>query len=547
MQSKIHSPILNNHLAFPSFIFVILMILLSSCATPVAPTGGELDRSGPILVSTNPINATTNFSENEIRFTFDDYVDRNSFRNAFNIEPDVDIDYDIKWRRKTAIIKFNESLPDSTTLIFSIGNELRDTRSNRLNTPIKLAISTGSVIDSQKITFRILPLQPGIQVTEPRIFLYREPVDLNLPAFYTGGADTSGFVRFNYLSDGEYRAILVHDINRNRIWDQEREFAQPFAMESFNINENDTNDVQLFHYAKRDTVSPTIQGIGLLDESRLRIRFSKAIKYDPLNTLEIITSDSLSFSAIHLYNDPRDEYVAYFHSLNPMNDATTYQLVSSNTTDNLNNRLRINTHLFEGSSVSDTTTFRYIGAINTADLLRNDTLSIRYNKIINDPVIIDSLKIYVNRSDAKGQFNISLSNNILQIHPINGWNQADAYEIKTWDPSIAAFKDLRPTAINDLDLGELQIQLSDSTLTDLPMRVRLYNRRNQLVIDHSFQNEILLKEIPNGSYHLNIFYDPDLSGLWEFGEVEPFVRPEFIYIDKNFPIRSRMTSELKLD
>lgn len=547
MDSKILSPIICTQKLKTSLLYVTVLVFISSCATPVAPTGGELDRSGPQLIMTNPTNATTNFSDKEIRFTFEDYVDRNSFRNAFNIEPDIDLDYDIKWRRKTAIIEFNESLPDSTTLIFSIGNELRDTRSNRLSTPITLAISTGNVIDSQKVTFRILPLQPGIQITEPRIFLFREPVDLNSPAFYTGGADTSGFVRFNYLSDGEYRAILVHDINRNRIWDREREFAQPFAHDLFNINEIDTNEVQIFHYAKRDTVSPTIQGIGLMDESRLRIRFSKTIKYDPLNSLNFVSSDSISFSALHLYNDPRDEYVAYFHSLNPMNDTTTYQFESSNIADNLNNRVRLNTDSFEGSSVADTTTFRYIGAINTADLLRNDTLSIRYNKMITDPVIIDSLKIYVNRSDAKGQFNISLSNNILQILPINGWNQADAYEIRTWDPSIAAFKDLRPTAINDLDLGELQIQVTDSTLIDLQMRVRLFNRQNQLLIDQSFQNEILLTEIPNGSYHLNIFYDPDLIGQWKFGQIDPFERPDFIYIDKNFPIRSRMTSELLIE
>lgn len=547
MESKIYSPITYALKLYQSFLYVGVLFLVSSCATPIAPSGGELDRSGPQLVLTNPINATTNFSDNEIRFTFDDYVDRNSFRNAFNIEPDVDIDYDIKWRGKTAIIHFNESLPDSTTLIFSIGNELRDTRSNRLSTPITLAVSTGSIIDSQKVTFRILPLQPGIQVTEPRIFLFREPVDLNLPAFYTGGADTSGFVRFNYLSSGEYRAILVHDINRNRIWDREREFGQPFTRELFNINEIDTNEVQIFYYAKRDTLSPTIQGIGLMDESRLRIRYSKEIRYNPLNKLDFISSDSISYSALHLYNDPRDENVSYFHSLNPMNDTTTYQLKSSNITDNQNNRVRLNNDSFEGSSVTDTTTFRYIGAINTTDLLRNDTLNIRYNKIITDPIIIDSLKIYANRSDARGQFNLRLYNNILQIHPINGWNQADAYEIRTWDPSIVAFKDLRPTAINDLDLGELQIQVIDSSLIDLPMRVRLFDRKNKLLIDQSFQNEILLTEIPNGSYHLSIFYDPYLTGQWKFGQIDPFERPGFIYIDNNFPIKSRMISELLVE
>ncbi|HAC16547.1 MAG TPA: hypothetical protein DCE78_11475 [Bacteroidetes bacterium] len=547
MVSKNQSPVLKLSKPTLSLIYLTLLILISSCATPVAPTGGELDRSGPILVTTNPINATTNFTGDEIRFTFDDFVDRNSFRNAFNVEPDIDLDFDIKWRRKTAIIKFNESLPDSTTLIFSIGNELRDTRSNRLSTPINLAISTGDIIDSQKVTFRILPSQPGILVTEPRIFLYREPVDLTLPAFYTGGADTSGVVRFNYLSEGEYRAILVHDINRNRIWDRDREFAQPFENASFNINEIDTNEVQIFNYAKRDTLSPTIQGIGLLDDSRLRIRFSKAIKYDPENSIDFVSSDSIPFTAIHLYNDPREDFVSYFHSMNPLNDDATYQVISSNISDNLNNRLRLSNTLFDGSSAADTTTFRYVGAINTADLLPDDTLSIRYNKIITDPNVIDSLKIYVNRSEAKGQFNVSLSNNILLIHPNNEWIQADAYEIKTWDPSIAAFRDLRPTIINDLDLGEFQILISDSTLTDLPLTVRLYNRRNQLIINQAFQNEILLKQIPKGSYHLSIFYDPDLSGQWDFGQVDPFQSPSFMYIDRNFPIRSRMTSELILE
>ncbi|MCH8496419.1 MAG: Ig-like domain-containing protein, partial [Balneolales bacterium] len=95
---------LQNRLALTSGLLLIFAIILTSCATPVAPTGGERDRSGPIVASMSPQNGTVNFRERVVRITFEDYVDRNSFRQAFQIEPNINIPFEISWRRKTATV-----------------------------------------------------------------------------------------------------------------------------------------------------------------------------------------------------------------------------------------------------------------------------------------------------------------------------------------------------------------------------------------------------------------------------------------------------------
>src|SRR5690606_5491550 len=146
------------------------------------------------------------------------------------------------------------------------------------------------------------------------------------------------------------------------------------------------------------------------------------------NYFVIRSEDGPDINAIHLYNDQQENTASYFQIDEPLIESSSYQIVSGNLTDNAENMIRITDLLFDGTVQSDTTSLRYIGAINTADLVSTDTLKIRYSKIIDTSILQDSIKIYVNRNDAKSQFEINVLNNLLLINPVDGWSQSDTYE-----------------------------------------------------------------------------------------------------------------------
>jgi hypothetical protein len=529
------------------YLLMLVSLIVSSCATPIAPTGGEPDRSGPKLLSTSPVTGTVNFSGNEVRFNFEDWVDRASFQRALSIEPGLNLDYDIKWRRKTAIIRLNNPLPDSTTVIFSLDKELRDTRSNRISEPIKIALSTGNVIDQESVVFRVISAYPSANKTEPVVLLYRDPFDINEPAFYSSSADTSGVIRFSYLAEGEYRAILVHDINRNRTWDREREFAQPMHTEYFKTTEIDTSDFIPFYYAKRDTTRPFTQNVGLFSENRLRIQFSKPIPYQPDNVLTLSDSLDQQIQAYHMYNDSREQSVAFFQTETPLTDAIFYLISGGDVQDANGNQLRFGETRFEGSSEPDTTILRYIAPFGGEALSGRDSLYIRYSTQINNPTILDSLKIFVNREDARNDFTIEVNKNRLIVSPNLRWNSANAYQIRTWDPSLAAFKDVRIQTVDDQESGDLTVVMADSLNIGKDIQMTLFLSSGAVYRQEIFKDSLSLMGLRPGTYHLLLHESNSQTNLIDYGSVDPFSPPGFIYADPRFPIRARMSSELILD
>jgi hypothetical protein len=529
------------------FFTSLILSVFISCATPVAPTGGEPDRSGPKVISTSPDNGTINFQNDEIRITFEDYVNRNSFRNALSIEPGLNLDYDIRWSRKTAVIRFNNPLPDSTTIIFSLSTELRDMRNNPLSSPFTLGVSTGTEIDKGEVKLQIIGLHPKVNLNEVSVLLYRVPFDFTNPAQYLGTPDTAGVINFKYLGEGSYSGILLHDINRNRIWESNREFAQPLPVEMFELKTGESLDLGKVYYARRDTTRPELQGVGLLSNNRLRLRFNRPIQYAQNQNIQIVRlQDGRTIDASYLYNDTSNETVSFFHSSEALDAEFNYRLELGSLTDNNGNIIRSSSIEFEGSDVSDTTTVRYLGNISEIGLRPTDPIVLKYSAVIVDPTITDSLKIYVNRSISQTAVNIEIVNNLLTLTPQTRWIEANDYDIRAWNPATRRHVTVQPRIIREADLGDLEVSIIDSTLSELPMRLILYNDRNQQIHNITFTSELKVDGIRNGSYRLVIFQDEAGDGIWDFGSIIPYRNPALIYIDRRLPIRSRMTSNVDI-
>jgi len=525
---------------------IVALAILKSCATPVAPTGGEPDRTAPRVLSTEPATGTTNFRGTEVRFHFDKFIDRNSFRRNISVEPDLGIEFEIDFRRRTGIVEFKSPLPENTTIIIQAGTDITDTNRNKMDRPYEIAISTGDVLDDATIIARILDSETGSGESGRRVFLYREPFDLTSRANYIAQTDTSGSLSFGYIAEGTYKAFWVNDVNRNRVWDEERERAQPFRFETFDVAYGDSLDLGTLFVSMPDTVSPRIDGVGLLSETRLRLRLSEEVIWKPDS--EIIVTDTLDNEftrAFPLYESDQDPTVIFAQSELPLPEEGVYTLKPTGITDRAGNALRVDFSPFPGSAVRDTSILRTISHNAGSGLFPDEALEISYSKFIDDPAVKDSLQIIEGDRVAEEWPHLEIDRHILRIKPDGQWQAGIRYQFRVWNPWEEEREQIEPDIWQRNQLGSIEITLQNND-PEILNYLTLTDKDNSIRIDTTFTESVTIDNLPPLEFKAIVFEDVNGNGRWDPGIVEPFQRPEPYAIRRTIPVREGFTTEIEL-
>lgn len=512
----------------------------------MAPTGGEPDRTGPRVISTEPATGTTNFRGTEVRFNFDKFIDRNSFRRNVSVEPDLGIEFDIDFRRRTGVVEFKSPLPENTTIIIQAGTDVTDTNRNKMERPYEIALSTGDVLDNATIIARILDAETGRGESGRRVFLYREPFDLTRRANYVAQTDTSGSLSFGYIAEGSYKAFWINDLNRNRIWDRERERAQPFRFETFDVAYGDSLDLGTLFVSIPDTVSPRIDGVGLLSENRLRLRLSEEVIWQP--DAVIIVTDTLENEftrAFPLYESDQDATVIFAQSELPLPAEGIFTLKPNGITDRAGNSLRVDFSPFPGSAVQDTSILRTISHNAGSGLFPNEALEITYSRFIDNDAVRDSLQIIEGDQVVEDWPHIEIDRHILRIKPDGQWLGGIRYQFRVWNPWEEEREQIQPDIWQRNQLGSIEITLQNDDPEFLNY-LTLTDKDNSIRVDTTFSDSVTIDNLPPLEYKVIVFEDVNGNGKWDPGVVDPFERPEPYAIRRSIPVSEGFTSEVEL-
>lgn len=533
------------------FVFFVLLIfgvlLLKNCATPMGPTGGERDQEGPNIVATEPESGTTNFDDKEVSFTFDQFIDRNSFRQNVSVEPDLGIEYEVDFSRKTATVEFLSPLPDSTTIIVKVGTDVTDTDRNEMNAPYDLALSTGDYLDDATVTARLLNSQTGKGENGNRVFLYSAPFDLNQRSKYVAETDTSGRIRFGYLSAGTYKAFWVNDVNRNRIWEEGRENAQPFHTETFELTREDSIDIGTIYIDSPDTVAPQVEGVGLLSQERLRLRVSEEVEWE--DEAELIVTDTLGNEytrAIPLYKSEQDPTVFYAQSFRVLADSLQFLMSANRIADQAGNSLEFDIDPFVGSAQEDTTALETVSHNSGSGLFPDEALEVKYSTFIDNDSVVDSLAVVEGDVINSSWDSLEVDNHILKIFPPGGnWESGINYEFRVWNPWEQEREQINPEIWQRNQLGGVEVTLgnSDSTITS---HLRLTDTEASIRVDTTFTNSILVDNLPPLEYKVIVYEDVNGDGQWNPGTVVPYAAPEPYAVRTQIPVQDGFTAEVSI-
>jgi len=535
-------------LLYHIIVLTLFTLILQGCATPTTPTGGPPDREGPRVIDTKPETGTVNFDGQNIEFSFSEFVNRGSLNGALTVEPDLGLTYSIDWKRKKAIVSFDDPLPDSTTVIVTIGTDFTDFGGNKLAQPVQVAVSTGDEIDEGRIGGRIVDAQTGRGTEGERILLYRSPFDLQQKATYVAETDTGGHFQFNYLSEGAYKILYADDRNRNKIWDRGNERAQPFYREIIELDKGGSDSLQTIYTVRQDTIQPELLGVGLFSSKRMRLRFSEEIVITDSSSIQVQDTLGNHFSdAMFLYQPVDEPFIAFALSEKELNEENNYTLKFSGITDLSGNQLLEGSPVFEGSSQQDTTLQRIIRYEGANGLFQDESVKAVYAKEITQAPIRDSLSVVEAEIPVDQWPALQIQQNKLVVSPREEeWKSGVNYQFLFWNPVTQRRVLIEPDIWYKTNLGEIEITVAD-TSTVKEFYFDIESKTGNITRTGSFNGSTIISALPPLRYRLVVFEDQNGNNKWDAGSADPYRRPEPYFVRENIPVRSGFTAQSKIN
>ncbi len=283
------------------FLILFAGLILSDCANQLPPGGGEIDKISPKVVETYPEEGTTNYHEDYIEFTFSEYVDKRTVKDALFISPAIEGEIELDWSGKSVRVYFPNPLKDSVTYVVTLGTDVVDyNNKNRMAGSFTLTFSTGTEIDRRVISGRIFDEKPGGTM----IFAYRLVADTVLPSTtkpdYISQAGDKGFYKLAGLAAGTYRVFAVADQFRDLFYQVEQDkIGVPFKDIKLAPDDSLFNGLNFF-LTQDDTTSPRMIKATMTDHYHILVELSEKID----STLIAVNNFAVIDSTEHLLFKP---------------------------------------------------------------------------------------------------------------------------------------------------------------------------------------------------------------------------------------------------
>lgn len=261
--------------SFITVYSVFLILLLWSCANQTTPTGGPKDEQPPKLIKSIPQHKQKNYKNNTIQLTFDEYVNLNNAKDEILISPILAEVPEFKVKKNVVTITSPKGWADSTTYSIFFREGIRDITENNPPVNLKLAFSTGPLIDSMMIKGRTR-LALNTKIPEKITVALYQADTFNIfehtPNYFTFNNNKGQFSLEN-IKSGKYYIYAFEDKNKNLKVESKTEkfgfLANPINLEG----PLDSLTVPLVNLDMRPLLLNSIRNNGLFT----RLKFNKYI------------------------------------------------------------------------------------------------------------------------------------------------------------------------------------------------------------------------------------------------------------------------------
>ena len=294
-------------------LYIILCLLMYSCASQATLTGGAKDIKAPQIIDRYPSSHALLFNDNYTKLTFNEYIELSSPTENIIISPPLSIQPEYILKGKSLLIKFKEELQPHTTYIITLLDAVKDITEGNIMPKTEIVFSTGEYTDSLMIAgvlFDAKTLEPQ-KKTGVMLHVYGNdsvPI-IQKPLYYTL-TDNNGKFTFHNLPDTSYLLFALQDNNFNKLFDLpdekiafHSEAVHPYPIPMVNKDslltiDNaliDSTRIRLRLFQEKDTV------LKFLRRMQVRENYFRFIFSDEIKDFELLSLDT-SFQNIYLWD-----------------------------------------------------------------------------------------------------------------------------------------------------------------------------------------------------------------------------------------------------
>lgn len=207
---------------------VFFSILVTGCAKRGTITGGTKDTIPPRIVNSVPKNFSTDFKGDFIKINFNEYIKIKDINKQLIISPpmkNAPIIVPMGNASKFITIKIIDTLQANTTYSFNFGQSITDNNEGNPYSQFKYVMSTGTYIDSLKLSGVIKDAYSKKPDNFVTVMLYEAATfsDSTLykktPHYVTNTLDSLKSYTLENLKPGKYHLIALKDKNNNYKFD----------------------------------------------------------------------------------------------------------------------------------------------------------------------------------------------------------------------------------------------------------------------------------------------------------------------------------------
>lgn len=339
---------MNNSKSLYYIFIIIAAAVMYSCANIGNPSGGPIDKTPPIFMRSNPTPNAVNVKDRKIEIFFDEIVTLKDPSTKIIVSPAQTEMPRMSALGRKVTVELVDSLLPNTTYTIDFSNSIQDNNEGNAIDNFAFAFSTGSVIDSMRVSGYVLdsrtlePMQSvvvGLQSNLADSAFHKEKLQR------VALTNDRGQFTIRNVSPGSYHIFALKDLDRDYKFGNPTEdiaFLDSIIVPSIGSREaadtvyNDLNEIDTIMRAKRPAYFPNDILLSMFNEDRKSQYLANNLRVDStrISLTFAAASDTLPSLSIVGRNDVPDQW--YTLERSQTNDTLTYwirppHLVSADT------------------------------------------------------------------------------------------------------------------------------------------------------------------------------------------------------------------------
>ena len=339
---------MNNSKSLYYIFIIIAAAVMYSCANIGNPSGGPIDKTPPIFMRSNPTPNAANVKDRKIEIFFDEIVSLKDPSTKIIVSPAQTEMPRMSALGRKVTVELVDSLLPNTTYTIDFSNSIQDNNEGNAIDNFAFAFSTGSVIDSMRVSGYVLdsrtlePMQSvvvGLQSNLADSAFHKEKLQR------VALTNDRGQFTIRNVSPGSYHIFALKDLDRDYKFGNPTEdiaFLDSIIVPSIGSREaadtvyNDLNEIDTIMRATRPAYFPNDILLSMFNEDRKSQYLANNLRVDStrISLTFAAASDTLPSLSIVGRNDVPDQW--YTLERSQTNDTLTYwirppHLVSADT------------------------------------------------------------------------------------------------------------------------------------------------------------------------------------------------------------------------